>query len=606
LGPDAQRSTLNFPVSMPGRPAGAAPGRPARGFFEEFHVLRGPSGTPTASPPGSTMSHLSLLPAIDGILKAIRTKQSLDEVLHLILEKACHLAQAAHGSFALVDHETGRLTLSNVYGSDWTTKKRLCQLSIGHGLTGKVAASGQARLCRDTRTDPDYFELFSYVRSELVVPVLVKDRVWGVINIDGRTPDAFGDDTLELLSVFAELASSAITFHLEVADQDRLYRKLVQSEKLASLGEALAGIAHEINNPLTSILGYSSLLSQAPSLGPSEQRAATVIAAEAQRAAGLIRGLLDFSRKETGARELIDAHTLVQKAANLKRYQLRQSNVKLQVSRPDETCPVYVCTQQITQVLHNLITNAEQAMPKGPGPATGLIRIAVERKPHVVRIVVSDNGTGVPAVVRDRIFDPFFTTKAPGEGTGLGLSICHTIMAAHEGAIQLAESSANGTTFVLELPPAEASAVNKPESLPPFRRPGTPENPTPGRILIVDDEPHIAEALSAFLTQQRFDVSSAPTATAALELLAREKYDLILSDVRMPGMDGLEFHEAASRNHPRYKQRFIFMSGYLMQERVKAHLAGTGLPCLEKPFSFDELGRTVSRHLATLEAMTRN
>jgi len=551
------------------------------------------------------MPHLRLLPAIDEILKATRKKQSLDEVLHLILAKACALANAAHGSFALVDHEAGRLTLSNVFGSDWTTKKRLCQLVIGQGLTGKVAASGQPMLCRDTHADPDYFELFDYVRSELVVPVVVKERVWGVINIDGTTPDAFGDDTLQLLSVFAELASSAITFQLEMADQDRLYRKLVQSEKLASLGEALAGIAHEINNPLTSILGYSSLLSQAPNLSPSEQRAATVIAAEAQRAAGLIRGLLDFSRKSTGARELVDAHTLVQKAASLKRYQLRQSNVKLQVSRPEEACLVHVCAAQLTQVLHNLITNAEQAMPKGR--TNGLIRISFERQPTVVRILVSDNGGGVPAAARERIFDPFFTTKAPGEGTGLGLSISHTIMAAHEGAIQLAESSPDGTTFILELPPAEPGALLRPESAPPFRRlDGGPDAPLSGRILIVDDEPHIAEALSAFLAKQRFDVSSAGNGAAALELLAREKFDVVLSDVRMPGMDGLEFHDAAGRQHPRYKQRFIFMSGYLMHERVKAHLAATGLPCLEKPFSFDELGRTITRHLTALEALARS
>jgi CheY-like chemotaxis protein len=256
-------------------------------------------------------------------------------------------------------------------------------------------------------------------------------------------------------------------------------------------------------------------------------------------------------------------------------------------------------------VLHNLITNAEQAMPKGR--TNGLIRITFERTPAVVRILISDNGAGVPPAARERIFDPFFTTKAPGEGTGLGLSICHTIMAAHEGAIQLAESSDHGTTFLLELPPAQPAAAIRPESAPPF--PGLAPDvdaPSPGRILIVDDEPHIAEAVSAFLTQRRFDVATAPAAPAALELLAHEKFDLILSDVRMPGMDGLEFHETASRRHPRYKQRFIFMSGYLMHERVKAHLAGTGLPCLEKPFSFDELGRTITRHLATLESMVRN
>ncbi len=551
------------------------------------------------------MPPLRLLPAIDEILKAIRRKQSLDDVLHLILGKACQLAQAAHGSFALVDHEARRLTLSNVFGSDWTTKKRLCQLEIGQGLTGKAAATGEPILCRDTHNDPNYFELFSYVRSELVVPVMVKDRVWGVINIDGPVPDAFDDSTLELLVVFAELASSAITFQLEVADQDRLYRKLVQSEKLASLGEALAGIAHEINNPLTSILGFSALLGQAPGLAPSEQRAANVIAAEAQRAAGLIRGLLDFSRKETGARELVDAHTLVQKAANLKRYQLRQSNVKLQVSRPEETCPVYVCSQQITQVLHNLITNAEQAMPKGR--TNGQVRITLESNPATVRILVADNGAGIPEAVREKVFDPFFTTKAPGEGTGLGLSICHTIMAAHEGTIQLTDTSAGGTTFALELPRADPAALSRPESAPPFRRPepGAAPAEAAARVLIVDDEAHIAEALSAFLAQQRYEVRTAPNAITALELLDREAFDLVLSDVRMPGMDGLEFHEAAGRRHRRYKQRFIFMSGYLMHARVKAHLAATGLPCIEKPFSFDELRRTIARHLEVVGPLAR-
>lgn len=551
------------------------------------------------------MPTLNLLPAIDEILKAIRRKQSLDDVLHLIIKKACELAQATHGSLALVDSEAGRLTIANVFGSDWTMKKKLCQLEIGQGLTGKVASSGLPILCRDTSKDPDYFALFSYVRSELVVPVVVKDRVWGVINIDGATPNAFDDTTLALLVVFAELASAAITLQLEIADQDRLYRKLVQSEKLASLGEALAGIAHEINNPLTSILGYSSLLCHAPGLSERDQHAAGVISAEAQRAAGLIRGLLDFSRKETGARELVDAHTLVQKAANLKRYQLRQNNVKLLVSRPDEPCPVYVCSQQLTQVLHNLLTNAEQAMPKDR--ANGLIRIAIERQRGVVRIHVSDNGGGIPAAARERIFDPFFTTKPPGEGTGLGLSICHTIMASHEGSIQVTDTSASGTTFTLELPPADVGSVIRPESTPPFRladsaaEAGAPA----GRVLIVDDEAHIAEAFSAFLTQKQIDVRCASGAHAALTLLEHEKFDLILSDVRMPGMDGLEFHETASRKHPRYKQRFIFMSGYLMHARVKTHLQSTGLPCLEKPFSFDELLRTITRHLATVNSLAK-
>lgn len=538
------------------------------------------------------MFHLHLLPAIDEILKAIRRKQSIDDVLHLILEKACSLARAAHGSFALVDHEAGRLTISNVCGSDWTTEKKLCQLQIGQGLTGKAAAHGVPLLCRDTRADPDYYALFSYVRSELVVPVVVKDRVWGVINIDDAAPDAFDEGTLKLLVVFAELASSAITLQLEIADQERLYRKLVQSEKLASLGEALAGIAHEINNPLTSILGFSSLLSNAPGLSDRDQRAADVIATEAQRAAGLIRGLLDFSRKNTGARELVDAHELVQRAVNLKRCQLHQDRATLQVTPPDGPCPVRVCSQQITQVLHNLITNAEQALPKDR--ADGLIRISFERRANAVLIHVSDNGTGIPREAQERIFDPFFTTKGPGEGTGLGLSICHTIMAAHNGTISLSETSARGTTFTLELPPPDPTPVLT-ESNPPFRTP----NAVPGiRLLIVDDESYISEAFAAYLSQREIEVRTTNSATAALTMIEKEKFNLVLSDVRMPDMDGLEFHETACRLHPRYNRRFIFMSGYLLHDRIKTHLVATGLPYLEKPFSFDELYRAITRHPA--------
>ena len=279
--------------------------------------------------------------------------------------------------------------------------------------------------------------------------------------------------------------------------------------------------------------------------------------------------------------------------------------MKLQVSRPEENCPVFVCSQQLTQVLHNLITNAEQAMPKGR--PNGLIRIAVEGNVSVVRILVADNGVGIPEAARERVFDPFFTTKAPGEGTGLGLSICHTIMAAHDGTIAVTETSANGTTFVLELPRANPALAFRPESAPPFRRPDASLGPpaVTARVLIVDDEPHITEALSAFLTQQHFEVRTAPNATIALELLDRDSFDILLSDVRMPGMDGLEFHEAAGRQHQRYKQRFIFMSGYLMHARVKSHLAATGLPCIEKPFSFDELRRTITRHLAAVGTLAR-
>ncbi len=550
------------------------------------------------------MANLNFLPAINEILCRIRRKESIDQVVDLILAKACEIAHARHGSFALVDYQARRLSISNVFGSDWTLEKKLCQLELGRGLTGHVAVTGVARLCRDTLNDPDYYPLFDYVRSELVVPVMVNDRVWGVINIDEEQPDAFDSSVFEMLIVFGELAAAAITLRLEMSDQERLYRKLLQSEKLASLGEALAGIAHEINNPLTSVLCHTSLLASEPGVDEGRRRTAEIVASEAQRAANLVRSLLEFSRKETGVRQTVDAHQMVQAVVDLKRYQFRMAGVRLIFARTTDSCLIQVCPQQIKQVLLNLFTNAEQALVNMSG--TGVVRVSVERVGPHVRIVVADNGPGVPEECRALIFDPFFTTKAPGEGTGLGLSISHTIIEAHGGSLQLAEPKlASGAAFEIELPaaaPVPALLVEPPAEWPNSTLPATGSGGHSGRVLIVDDEPHIIEALCAYLARKQFEVRTAGGASAALDLLNREQFDVVLTDVRMPGMTGLDLHAAATRRQPRYQRRFVFMSGYLLRADVKAHLAATGLPCIEKPFSFDELQRELARHLHTLAA----
>lgn len=534
------------------------------------------------------MSHPSLLPAIHDVLEAIRHLKRIDEVVDLILAKACALAQASHGSFVLVDHEARRLTISNVFGADWTLAKKLCQLPFGQGLTGKVAETGRPLLCRDTVVDPDYYALFDYVRSELVVPVNVNDKVWGLINIDCATPYAFDDATLQLLTVFSELAASAITLRLKMNDQDRLYKKLLQSEKMASLGEAIAGIAHEINNPLSAILGHAQLLGMNQDMA-SDLKSIDVITSESHRAAGLIRSLLDFSRKETGKREWVDLQLLVNEVVGLKKLQLRMSNIKLLVSHGEKPCPVLVCPQRIKQVLINLITNAEQATPKDRLGST--IHLTVERQDHVVQITVSDNGGGITPDARKFIFDPFFTTKAPGEGTGLGLSISYAIMAVHGGSINLTSSTPAGTTFTLEFPVTEMPPVVA-EAAPGASAPESP--PTlEGSILLVDDEPHILEALAAYLSVLKIPVQCAPCGPMALKRLKTHTFDLVVTDIRMPDMDGIQFYEAACRTDPRYEKRFVFMSGYLMRESVRTFLSTSSAPCLEKPFTFDELRRTL-------------
>lgn len=532
--------------------------------------------------------HPSLLPALRDVLAAIRQRQRVDDVVKLILERACALADAAHGSFVLVDHEAGRLSIGQVFGADWTSEKKLCQLPIGQGLTGRVASTGQPLLCPDTTLHPDYYPLFDHVRSELVVPVFVDNKVWGLINIDKPTPHAFDQTTLKLLTVFAELAAYAITLRLELSEQDKLYQKLLQSEKLASLGEALAGIAHEINNPLTAILGFTSLLELEP-LGKSATNAVHVIRSESERAAVLIKGVLEFSRKESGRRQFADLNDIVRQVVALKKFHFKNSPLKLVVSYEDAHCPVSVCPQQIKQVLINLITNAEQAMPE---KRTGVITLTVGAQSDRVFVLVADNGAGIPTESRRFIFDPFFTTKAPGQGTGLGLSIAHSIMEAHGGRIRLGSSSAAGTAFILELPLASEAAMlleANPAAL--------ADASLAGRVLVIDDEPHILEALTAYLTLFNLKVHSATDGRTALARLASHRFDVIVSDIRMPVMDGIELYDRARQFDPRYEKRFVFMSGYLLRENTKAFLATSGVPYLEKPFSFDELRRMIAPYL---------
>jgi len=537
-----------------------------------------------------TNPYPTLLPALRGLLEGIRQKKRVDDVVQAVLEQACLIANASHGSFALVDYEKKCLTIANVFGADWTEEKKLCQLSIGQGLTGRVAATGVPLLCADTREDPAFYPLFDYVRSEIVVPVVVKDRVWGVINIDGPNPDAFNQNTLQLLIVFAELTAFAITLRQEMDEQDRLQQKLLQSDKLASLGEAIAGIAHEINNPLSSILGYACLLE----LGLDPAKTADgieVIKSEAQRAAALIKGLLEFSRKETGTRERVEINQIVRKAAGLKKFHLKANQVKLEMKYGDDPAPVMACSQQIQQIILNLITNAEQAL--GADRLDGVIRVSAQREGDRAVVEVGDNGPGIPSETQKLIFDPFFTTKGPGQGTGLGLSIAHSIAEAHGGSIRLSESTPNGTLFRLELPIARATD----EAPVVIRKPSTKRLRFAGRVLLVDDEPSILETLATYLKIRQVETERAPDGQVAAEILRARSFDAVISDVRMPRVDGMQLYEAAGQIDPRYQSHFVFMSGYLMSEKVKAFIAKTGVACVAKPFSFEDIDAALAPFL---------
>jgi len=525
--------------------------------------------------------------AIREVLTAIRQRKRVEEILEMVLSFASDIGKAAHGSIVTIDHNEQKLIITSVRGADWTLEKQMCQLSLGEGLTGHVALTGKPYLCSDTRVDPNYFPLFDNVGCELIVPIIVEERVWGLINLDGLEPESFDEATLSTVTLLAELASFAIKLRLDLTEQERLQRHLIQSEKLASLGETIAGIAHEINNPLTSILSNAQLLALRRG-GPADEASINSIVLEAKRTADLVKNLLAFSRKESKKREVIGVNELIKQAVNLKRYQLKVNNIQL-ISEPCEiSYPVSVTAQQMQQVLLNLLNNAEQAIAKTDHP--GIIRVEGGRRGETVYITVTDNGVGIPAHVLPFIFDPFFTTKNLGEGTGLGLSIAHTLIENHGGTIS-AKSEPGNTVFTIELPMARSpkmptdaketqplpvrSAFNKPKRM--------------SRVLVVDDETAIVDAICEFLDLQNIVTDKANDGGEALQLLSKNRYDAIVSDIRMPGVDGPELYERSVAMDPTYKNRFLFMSGDLVRDSTQGFVSSLNCPCLAKPFALQVL-----------------
>jgi len=531
--------------------------------------------------------------AIREVLTAIRQRKRVDEILEMVLSYSSELGKAVHGSIVTIDHNNQKLIITSTQGADWTLEKQMCQLSLGEGLTGHVAKTGKPYLCVDTQKDSKYFSLFGNVRSELVVPIIVEEKVWGLINLDGLEAGAFDDSTLSTVALLAELASFAIKLRIDLTEQERLQRHLIQSEKLASLGETIAGIAHEINNPLTSILSHAHLLSLHRG-GPTDAASIQTIVQESKRTADLVKNLLAFSRKESKQREVIGVNELIKQAVNLKRYQLRVNNIQL-ISEPCEVSyPVLVTAQQMQQVLLNLLNNAEQAIAKTD--RQGIVRVEAGRRGEKVFITVTDNGDGIPAHILPYIFDPFFTTKNLGEGTGLGLSIAHTLIENHGGTIT-AKSEPGHTIFTIELPLARnpsTSISEETEVLPPLPAHRSQQM---GRVLVVDDELAIVDAICEFLTLQNINADRANDGHEALKLISKHRYDAIISDIRMPGLDGKQLYERASAMQPAYRTRFLFMSGDLVRESTQTFVSSLNCPCLAKPFALHVLYQHLQPHL---------
>jgi two-component system NtrC family sensor kinase len=365
----------------------------------------------------------------------------------------------------------------------------------------------------------------------------------------------------------------------DITERKRTEAALRQSEKLAAMSSLVAGVAHELNNPLSVILAHSTLLVEG-GRGRPEERAGKIIKA-AERCARLVKNFLALARQHPPERQRVVLGHVVRETIELVAYSLRVDGITVTVDA-DKNLPVlWADPHQIQQVILNLVTNAHHALRTAPPPRS--ITIGAHLAPgSCVRMSVGDNGPGIPATVRERIFEPFFTTKPVGQGSGLGLSLCRGIVEGHGGTLELESATGRGATFTIVLPvvPPPASVTAGADA---------PSETEALTILVVDDEPEVADVLVSMLELDGHRVEVAPNGLVALERLDRGSYDLVMSDLRMPELNGPGlYRRLAEAGHP-IVRRFVFVTGDVLGPETHEFLERSRVPALAKPFVLAEV-----------------
>jgi len=373
--------------------------------------------------------------------------------------------------------------------------------------------------------------------------------------------------------------------------------RLLQSEKVATMGSLLAGVAHELNNPLAALSGHAQLLRQSAQ-DPALVRRADKIQHAADRCVRIVRNFLSIARQRPPERSDVSLTRVVEEAVELLAYELKTSDVEIAVDAAEGLPRLSADPHQLHQVLVNLVANAYQAMRKSPPPRRITISLRHDATRERVRLAIADTGPGIPADIRAKIFEPFFTTKPAGEGTGLGLSLCRGIVEEHGGTIEVESEPGRGTRFVIELPVVATRGARP--------RTGADAVLAPigsKTVLVVDDELDVADVIAEAITQDGHQVHVATHGAMALEMLAKRTFEVVVSDTKMPGLDGEAFYDELMRRFPGLRERVIFLTGDVLSREKQEFLERTGRPFLAKPCDLDELRRLV-QHVAVGVAVT--
>jgi two-component system NtrC family sensor kinase len=445
--------------------------------------------------------------------------------------------------------------------------------SSAEEIWGRKAAEVAGRPLADLLGESDQAQA---LLARLQVQGRIQNREITIVDQDGRAIDLSVSFALQR---DATAATGLVAVARDMTERRRTEAALRQSEKLAAMSSLVAGVAHELNNPLSVILAHTTLLTR----GRTDvgARAAKILHA-AERCARLVKNFLALARQHPPARHRVALDEIVRETVELLAYQLRVDGVVVTLDLARDLPVLWADPHQLQQVILNLVTNAQHAVRSLPSERGVTVQTALDAGGRHVRIVVADTGPGVPAAIRGRLFEPFFTTKPVGQGTGLGLSLCQGIVEAHGGTISVDNGPEAGAVFTVVLPVTDVPAA-----------PDAPAVVTDGtdslRVLIVDDEPDVAEVLADLLSLDGHRSQIVAHGKIALQRLRESAPDVIFSDLRMPELDGPGLYRALEEaGHP-LARRFVFVTGDVLSPATRQILERTRTPIVAKPFVLGEV-----------------
>jgi len=411
--------------------------------------------------------------------------------------------------------------------------------------------------------------------------------VWVEVTAHAEPPT--GDGSIRIDALVRDVSERK-----KLEDQTRdLYHQLLQAEKLAALGQTISGVAHELNNPLATILTWAERLSARP-VDDKTKRGLETILSESERAAKIVRNLLTFARKRQSTRTMVDLNHVVRETLTLRSYEQRITNITIVDALASGLPQVFADAHQVQQVLLNLIINAEQAMLTANGRGTLVVRSWHDVERESVVLEINDDGPGIAEELQPKIFDPFFTTKEVGKGTGLGLTVAYAIVQEHGGRIRLASNAGSGASFFVEMP-VSGTPLQRPPAPVPTADFGSLAGST---VLVVEDEPALAAAVCEALTDAGFAVDRAGDGEEALRCVDAKSYDLIVCDLKMPKVDGIRFYQKLAPTSPDVARRVIFVTGDVAGTDAESFLQESGCRWLAKPFRLGDLLRTAREILS--------